>query len=129
MPAGQRRKIFFDGGCQPNPGAMSVAVVACGEAYFYGDLGHGSSTDAEWTALLLGLQLAQRLGLRDFDLVGDSREVIAQASGQTRCAPAAIHHLARYAQIAAFGGPRRLVWTPRAQNLAGIALARGAAGL
>ena len=129
MPAGQRRKIFFDGGCQPNPGAMSAAVVACGEAYFYGDLGHGSSTDAEWTALLLALQLAQRLGLRDFDLVGDSREVIAQASGQTRCAPAAIHHLARYAQIAALGGPRRLVWTPRAQNLAGIALARGAAGL
>ncbi len=129
MAAGLRRKIFFDGGCQPNPGPMSAAVVVRGEAHLFDDLGDGSSTDAEWTALVLALTLAHDLGERDFDLVGDSREVIAQASGSTRCAPAALHHLARYSRIAALGPPRRLVWTPRAQNLAGIALARRAAGL
>ena len=57
----QRRplKIFFDGGCRPNPGVMEVAVVARGVAYFFDNVGCGTSSDAEWLALRLALQLAQ----------------------------------------------------------------------
>lgn len=126
----RRLKIYFDGGCQPNPGAMEVAVVARGATYFFGDLGSGTSTDAEWTALCLALQMAHTLGKPDFDLIGDSLEVIRQASGSSPCRSiAAAQHLARYEECAAQGRPRRLVWTPRRQNLAGIALARRKAGL
>lgn len=120
----RRLKIYFDGGCQPNPGVLEVAVVARGATYFFDDLGCGTSSDAEWVALRLALQLAHTLGEPDFDLIGDSLEVIRQASGSSRCRSiAAAQHLARYEECAAQGRPRRLVWTPRRQNLAGIALA------
>ena len=120
----RRLKIYFDGGCQPNPGVLEVAVVARGATYFFDDLGCGTSSDAEWIALRLALQLAHTLGEPDFDLIGDSLEVIRQASGSSRCRSiAAAQHLARYEECAAQGRPRRLVWTPRRQNLAGIALA------
>ena len=71
----RRLKIYFDGGCRPNPGALEAAVVARGATYFFDDLGYGISSDAEWLALRLVLQLAQSLGEPDFDLVGDSLEV------------------------------------------------------
>ncbi len=123
----QRRslKIYFDGGCRPNPGILEAAVVARGVTHFYDDLGYGTSSDAEWIALRLALQLAQSLGEPEFDLIGDSLEVIQQASGATRCrSTAAAAHLAKYEECAASGRPRRLIWTPRQQNLAGIALAK-----
>lgn len=101
-----------------------MAVVERGAAHFFDDLGCGTSSDAEWMALRLALQFAQSLGEPDFDLIGDSLEVIRQASGLSRCRSAsATQHLARYEACAAAGRPRRLVWTPRQQNLAGIALA------
>jgi len=120
----RRLKIYFDGGCRPNPGAMEVAVVARGAVHFFDDLGEGTSSDAEWLALRLALQIAQTLDEPDFDLVGDSLEVIRQASGASRArSAAAADHLALYEESAALGRPRRIVWTPRRQNLAGIALA------
>lgn len=120
----RRLRIYFDGGCRPNPGRLEVAVVLRGSAHFFDDLGCGTSSDAEWLALRLALQLAQQAGEPDFDLVGNSLEVIRQASGSARCrSAAAAEHLARYEQCAAQGRPRRLIWTPRSQNLAGIALA------
>lgn len=120
----RRLKIYFDGGCQPNPGPLEAAVVVRGATHFFDNLGCGTSSDAEWLALRLALQLAQSLGEPDFDLIGDSLEVIQQASGSLRCrSSAAAHHFAKYEECAASGRPRRLIWTPRQQNLAGIALA------
>ena len=99
-------------------------MVARGATCFFDNLGCGTSSDAEWLALLLALQLAHTLGEPDFDLIGDSLEVIRQASGASRCRSiAAADHLAKYEECAASGRPRRLIWTPRQQNLAGIALA------
>ncbi|WP_234031832.1 ribonuclease HI [Porphyrobacter sp. SLTP] len=103
-------KIYFDGGCRPNPGAMEAAVVARGVTHFYDDLGYGTNSDAEWLALRLALQLAHSLGEPEFDLVGDSLEVIRQASGLFRCrSMAAADHRARYEECAAAGRPRRLI--------------------
>jgi ribonuclease HI len=122
-------KVYFDGGCRPNPGAIEVAVVARGAAYFFDDLGYGTNSDAEWMALRMALTIAQSLGEPEFDLIGDSLEVVRQASGIARPGSiAAAHHLARYEDCAAQGRPRRVRWTPRGQNLAGIALARRHAG-
>lgn len=123
----QRRaiKVYFDGGCRPNPGAIEVAVVARGMPFFFDNLGSGTSSDAEWLALRLALQHAQALAVPDFVLVGDSLEVIRQASGISPCrSRAAAQHCAQYRECARLGAPRRLIWTPRRQNLAGIALAR-----
>ena len=124
--AGPRRlKIFFDGGCRPNPGRIEVAVVARGVAYYFDDLGEGTSGDAEWLALTLALRLGQSLGERDFDLIGDCSNVIAQANGTSRCrTEAAAGHRARFLESASSRPPKRLRWIARTQNLAGIALAR-----
>ena len=118
-------KVFFDGGCRPNPGKMEVAVVARGRSSFFDDLGYGSSGDAEWLALRLALSVAQALEAPRFELLGDSANVIAQATGQTRCRTAAAAvHLTAYLELARVKPPVRVRWLPRNQNLAGIALAR-----
>nr|WP_114954969.1 reverse transcriptase-like protein [Sphingosinicella terrae] len=121
----RRLKIFFDGGCRPNPGRIEVAVVARGATYFFDDLGCGTSSDAEWLALRRALQVAHSLEEPDFELIGDCAHVISQASGLSRCrTAAALDHRAKFQGAMASGKPKRLRWTPRNQNLAGIALAR-----
>jgi ribonuclease HI len=125
MAPQRRLKVFFDGGCQPNPGRIEVAVVARGVAYFFDDLGSGTSTDAEWLALRQALQLAQSIGEPAFDLIGDCENVINQANGLSKCrGKASMNHLAMFQQGASLSPPTRVRWTPRTQNLAGIALAR-----
>jgi ribonuclease HI len=121
----RRLKVFFDGGCRPNPGRMELAVVARGVSYFFDDKGHGTSNDAEWLALIEALRLAQSLGQRDFELIGDCANVISQANGLSKCrTEASLEHQERFQQLAATSPPARLTWKPRSQNLAGIALAR-----
>jgi ribonuclease HI len=113
-------KIFFDGGCRPNPGRMEIAVVARGDVMVERDVGHGTSMDAEWLALLRAAEMARAIG-GDAVLLGDSRAVIAQATGLAKCRePRFREFLERYR---ALGAPR-LRHIARTQNLAGIALAR-----
>jgi ribonuclease HI len=81
--SGRRTKIFFDGGCRPNPGRIEAAVVVRGAAHLFDDLGHGTNSDAEWLALLQALELSLSLGLSDVELVGDAIEVIRQANPTT----------------------------------------------
>ncbi|MCJ2185786.1 ribonuclease HI [Novosphingobium beihaiensis] len=120
----QRRvKVFFDGGCRPNPGPVEAAVVVHGRAYLFDDLGHGTSSDAEWLALISALELAQSLNLTGVDLIGDARGVIEQANSALRCGQTAQRHAAAFLALAAKAPPRRVRWIKRAQNLAGIALA------
>ncbi|GLR47803.1 reverse transcriptase-like protein [Sphingomonas astaxanthinifaciens] len=125
MTSARVLKIFFDGGCRPNPGRIEVAVVARGQVYFFDDLGTGDHADAEWLALGKALEVAQALGAQAFDLIGDSLAVVRQANGQAPCRnPAAQGHKTRFDRVAAVLPPRRIRWIARHQNLAGIALDR-----
>jgi ribonuclease HI len=118
-----RVKVFFDGGCRPNPGAMEIAVVAAGRTTVVRDLGHGTSEDAEWLALIEALTIAQALGLPDFVLVGDAADVVAKANGTVPARGRGRDHLAQYLALAG-GRPPRVRLVKRSHNLAGIALAR-----
>ena len=114
-------KVFFDGGCRPNPGRIEAAVVIRGMVHRFDSLGHGDNRDAEWLALLMAVSLAQGLG--PVTLIGDAAEVIAQARQVLDGARPMHDHAARFAALLA-GAPRPgLRWIRRAQNLAGIALA------
>jgi ribonuclease HI len=117
-------KIFFDGGCRPNPGAIEVAVVAAGRTTILRDLGKGTSADAEWLALIHALTIAQSLAAPDFILLGDAADVVAKANGAVKCRDAALVHLERFRALASAGSPPRVRYVKRSQNLAGIALAR-----
>lgn len=121
-----RLRIFFDGGCRPNPGPMEIAAVARGITYKRHDVGHGGSEEAEWLALLHAVEIAIALGAEEVELVGDSAAVIHQATGAWKCRDEAMRrHLAAYREAIAAIPRVRLRYTPRSKNLAGIALAKG----
>ncbi|MEZ0243630.1 MAG: ribonuclease HI [Sphingomonas sp.] len=115
-------KIFFDGGCRPNPGAMEIAVVAGGKAHIRRDLGHGTRADAEWLALIEAVKIAQSLGVRDPVLLGDAADIIGQANGTLKARGGNARHLETFRALAAT--PPRIRHIKRTQNLAGIVLAR-----
>lgn len=77
----------MDGGARGNPGPAGVAAVAStpdgavvGEDSAY--IGETTNNVAEYRALLLGVELARRLGAREVELVNDSELVARQIGGQ-----------------------------------------------
>jgi ribonuclease HI len=120
-----RIKVFFDGGCRPNPGPIEIAVVARGVVHVRRELGCGTSIDAEWIALIEALRIGQALDVAEFELLGDAAVVINQANRLWPCrSPDLLRHHAAFEALAATRPPARIRRVPRAQNLAGIALAR-----
>ncbi|MFC3213455.1 ribonuclease HI [Novosphingobium panipatense] len=77
---GRRLKIYFDGGCRPNPGPVEVAVVIRGTAHVFTGLADGTNSDAEWCALIHALELSRDHNLGEVDFVGDALEVVRQAN-------------------------------------------------
>ncbi|HUD28409.1 MAG TPA: ribonuclease H family protein [Novosphingobium sp.] len=119
----RRLKVFFDGGCRPNPGPIEVAVVTRGVVHLFDDLGAGSNSDAEWLALIRALEVAQAQGEHDVELIGDAREIIGNAVDTLRTGRASGIHARRFLELATETPPGRVRWIKREQNLAGIALA------
>lgn len=117
-------RVFFDGGCRPNPGRIETAVVVNGVRHVVTDAGYGDNNDAEWLALIAAAVIAADLGIRDVEFVGDSAVVVTQANGVAPCRSEALRaHLTEYrAAIAGFASAR-VRRVPRSRNLAGIALA------
>jgi ribonuclease HI len=124
MRVAARIKIYFDGGCRPNPGAMELAVVVRGVAHVQRDIGAGTGMDAEWLALIAALRIGQSLGGVDYVLLGDAAAVILQATGRTKCRGGMVRHFDAFQALAGTGALPRIRYIKRAQNLAGIALAR-----
>jgi len=120
---GRRLKVFFDGGCRPNPGRIEAAVVVRGATHLFNDLGNGKSSDAEWLALICALELAQMLDLADFQLMGDAAEVIYQANMALSSGRPKHGHAATFLALHAVTPKARVRWIKRQQNLAGIELA------
>ncbi len=119
----RRLKVFFDGGCRPNPGRIEAAVVVRGTPHLFDDLGHGSNSDAEWLALICALRVTQSLHLTDITVMGDAAEIIQQANETLRTNRARHSHAATFLALASAMPSLRIRWVKRAQNLAGIALA------
>ena len=120
----RRCKVYFDGGCRPNPGPIEAAVVIRGKVHLMDGLGSGTSQDAEWLALIGAARLVRELELGPVTLVGDSRDVIAAASAALRTGRAAAGHCRQFLDLIDDPQTVRLRWVKRAHNLAGIALAR-----
>ncbi len=118
-------RLYFDGGSRPNPGAIEIAVVVRGAEHIVTGLGPGDNSDAEWMAAIHALHVARDLGAGRVDLRGDSMLVIGQARGTAPCRSDSLRaHLKQFRTAAAGFESVRLRHIGRAQNLAGIALAR-----
>ncbi len=126
MPRTVRTKLFFDGGCRPNPGTIECAVVLKGVAHHRENCGQGTNSDAEWLAAIHALEIAAEYGERDIVLLGDSTLVVTQANGTARCRSIELEaHRQRFVELALAFDSVRIRYIRRSQNLAGIALSRG----
>ena len=77
--------LMFDGGSRGNPGLSGAGFViyketieiACGYRY----LGKATNNIAEYSALILGLEAANIIGIKKLVIKGDSKLVLLQVSG------------------------------------------------
>ncbi|WP_156842336.1 ribonuclease HI [Novosphingobium aquimarinum] len=123
--SGKRIKVFFDGGCRPNPGRIEAAVVIRGMTYRFDDLGYGSNADAEWLALIRAVTVASSVGLAQVELVGDAKDIVRRARAILNEGAATSGHAVAFRAAVHAAAPMRVDvrWIKRQQNLAGIALA------
>ena len=97
--------VHVDGGARGNPGPAAAAAVAAehgGEvlAEESAYLGEVTNNVAEYRALLLGLELARRLGGSEVEVINDSELVARQVGGQYKVKNAGLRPLHREAMEA-----------------------------
>ena len=86
-PEKSQVEIYFDGGCNPNPGKMSCCIVICqpglpSKAHAIQNLGHGTNNVAEWAGMLWIAVWLKDNNIQSCKIYGDSMMVINQASGK-----------------------------------------------
>lgn len=81
--------LQFDGGSRGNPGPAGIGVVLLAQdgtplVTLGRFIGRATNNVAEYTALLVGLQEAKKLGARKIIIRGDSELIIKQMRGEYR---------------------------------------------
>jgi len=114
--------LLCDGGSRGNPGPAAAAAVLLSTdggvvEQQAESIGHATAAEAEYRAILLGLQLAQRHGVDQVEVRSDSQLAI---DALTRGAPAAEEVIAAARAFTAV----RWRWHPRGANEAADALVR-----
>ena len=81
-------KLYFDGSRHQNGAGIGLLLVSpCGEpTYFMFEILYEcSNNEAEYEALIMGLELLVARGARNVDIIGDSQLVIKQLTREYRC--------------------------------------------
>ncbi len=83
-----KAKLFTDGGSRGNPGPAAIGGVLYEEekvlANFSHYLGQGTNNQAEYNALLMGLELAKKHKVTDLQCFLDSELVVKQLNKEYR---------------------------------------------
>jgi ribonuclease HI len=120
---------WFDGSARPNPGACSIGALLRAPDGSRWELsraiGYGSSSTAEYQALIALLELAVAQGSRDLTIYGDSRVVIDDITSPQdgRAQSLASFRLDALKLMEKIPGVR-LQWIPRARNQQADALSQ-----
>lgn len=113
--------IWFDGSCESNPGrgcAGAVLVFPDGSrSRIHQRLAHCTVNEAEYTALIIGLQHALELGVKEVTVRGDSKLVVEQAARRwavksPRMKPYSVKARLLLRQFKVHA----IVWVPRRRN-------------
>jgi ribonuclease HI len=126
--AGAGARVLCDGGSRGNPGPAAIAAVLTHDGVHAGErsarIGTATAAEAEYRAILLGLELAAAHGTGAIEVCSDSQLAIAGVRGAGPAQPdlAALAEEARRA-AAAFSAVR-WTWHPAAQNVAPDRLVR-----
>ena len=83
----RKLRVYSDGGARGNPGPAAIGVLICDEkGSFLKDhhetIGHATNNVAEYTAVIVGLELAHKIGAEEVDYFVDSELVAYQLSGK-----------------------------------------------
>lgn len=100
-----RLTVNVDGGARGNPGPAAVGVVirdADGEViHEVGErIGRATNNEAEYRAMILGIERARELGATELDLRGDSELVVKQIRGEYKVKKADLRPLCEEARAA-----------------------------
>lgn len=132
-------RLYVDGASRGNPGPAGAGAVLLDPAGRIVEeasrfLGRATNNVAEYQALLLGLELARRHGVKHLDIFADSELLVRQLTGRYQVRSARLKPLVQTArQALADFRAWRLTHLPRQQNqaadrLANAAIDRAAAG-
>jgi ribonuclease HI len=122
-------RLLCDGGSRGNPGPAAAAAVLVAPsgavlAQRAVEIGHASAAEAEYRAILLGLELAGEHGADPLEIRSDSQIAIAALSGETPHDDG-LAALVQAIHAAAEGfSAVRWRWHPRAANEAADELVR-----
>jgi len=125
-------RLYADGAARGNPGpAGSGAALVAPDGTVIAELtrflGHATNNVAEYTALIIGLEEATRLGIEHLDIRMDSLLVVQQMKGVWRIKHPGLKPLALQAGALLAGFPSRTIeHIPREQNGIADALANRA---
>ena len=108
-------RVLCDGGSRGNPGPAAVAAVLVAPGGELLDqravkIGRATAADAEYRAILLGLELARRAGAEEIEVRSDSRLAIAAIEREAGDRAAAVRAAARGVQrcaLALAASPRQ----------------------
>ncbi len=89
MIKNSKLKLYFDGGARGNPGPAAAGVVLhdeSGEAILEAGylLGTMTNNQAEYSAMLIGLQAANQCGAKQLTIFSDSELLVKQLQGEYR---------------------------------------------
>jgi ribonuclease HI len=121
-----------DGGARGNPGPAGVGVVLTDDAGAELDranayIGETTNNVAEYRALLLGLDRARALGVRDLEVVNDSELIAKQVTGEYKVKNEQLRMLHTQARDALSGFEQWSIRSvPRAKNEVADALVNDA---
>ncbi len=128
----KRAVLYADGAARGNPGPAGAGAALLdeedrlvGEAMRY--LAHATNNVAEYTALIIGLEEAQRHDVQDLDIRMDSKLVVEQMNGKWKIKHPNLKPLAQQAGALLASFPTwRIRHVPREQNTTADALANRA---
>jgi ribonuclease HI len=126
---GDRPLVLCDGGSRGNPGTAAVAALLLAADGSLLEqraalIGHASAAEAEYRAILLGLELATAHGVDPLEVRCDSQLAITALSSATPVAPDLERVVSSVRRAAAGFSSVRWRWHPRTANEAADALVR-----
>ena len=124
-------RIWSDGAARPNPGEMGLGVAILAPDRSWHKIarraGQGTNNIAEWTATIVALTEALRLGARRVELYLDSELVVRQLNGDYAVKADHLRPLYERAQeLMKEFDDVWIKWTPRWNNTMADALANQA---
>lgn len=78
--------LYFDGASRGNPGESAIGWVLVGDGGILAEdgqkIGRATNNQAEYEALIAGLEAARKFGVQSLTIHGDSELIIKQLSGE-----------------------------------------------